>query len=78
MSGKITFQVFCKQTGKSRLQVSGQITLQVLCQQTDREKQVTGVRADNVTGKVFQQTDREEQITGVRADNVTGIVSANR
>ena len=32
--------------------MSGQITLQVLCQQTDREEQVTGVRADNVTGIV--------------------------
>ena len=30
--------------------MSRQITLQILCQQTDREEQVTGVRADNVTG----------------------------
>ena len=32
--------------------MSGQITLQVLFKQTDREEQVTGVRADNVTGIV--------------------------
>ena len=54
MSGQITLQEKCfsRQIGKSRLQVSGQIMLQVLCQQTDREEQVTGVRADNVTGIV--------------------------
>ena len=32
--------------------MSGQITLQVFCKHTNREEQVTGVRADNVTGIV--------------------------